>query len=149
MLPSRHVIISFSLGAMIYYLTRSIGAGLACLFSGVLVDVDHIIDFIINSGPKGFSFKEMYWTCIKLPHQKESSKIKKVYLVFHAWEIVFLLWLCYVFSHNIYVLSLAIGYTSHLLLDTGARAFHPLAYSLVYRLKRDFKPIKFFHARFL
>jgi len=147
-LPSRHVIISFSLGALIYLFTRSIAAGVICLISGILVDVDHFIDYIFNSGIKDFSLRDMYWTCIKLPHEKESSKIKKVFLIFHAWEIIILLWLAYIFSNNIYVLALAVGYTGHLFLDTAARAFHPIAYSLIYRLRHDFKPTKFLHRRF-
>lgn len=148
MLPSRHVIASFSLGALVYLFTRSLAAAALCLFSGVLVDIDHFLDYIINSGLKGFNLREMYWTCIKLPHQKEASKIKKVFLIFHAWEITILLWLAYFFSRNIYVMAMAIGYTGHLVLDTAARAFHPIAYSLFYRIKRNFKPIKFLHSRF-
>lgn len=148
MLPSRHVIASFSIGAVFYFFSRSIAASLFCIFSGVLVDLDHFLDYAINSGMKRFTFKEMYWACLNLPHLKEESEIKKVYLLLHAWEIVVILWIVYILTRNIYSLALAIGYTEHLILDTVARAFHPLAYSLIYRFRRGFKPIKFFHSRF-
>ena len=148
MLPSRHFIVSFSLGAIIYYFTKSIAAGVICLFAGVLVDLDHIIDYVINVGLKEFNFKEMYWDCIKLPHQKESSKIKHVFLFFHSWEMVVLLWLVYIFTRNIYMLAFSVGYTGHIFLDSAARALNPLAYSLIYRIKRNLKPMKFLHSRF-
>lgn len=147
MLPSRHVIVSLVLGGGIWAFTHSFIAGLLCFFSGTLIDIDHLIDYVINSGLKGFSVKEFYWTCLKLPHQKEQSKIKKVYLIFHAWEIAILLWAGCLLFKNIYLLAMALGYTAHVLMDNAVHhVFHPFFYFIIYRLRRDFRTSRLFRS---
>lgn len=147
MLPSRHIIVSLSLGAGMWAFSRSFFAGILCFLSGILVDVDHIIDYVANAGLKSLNLKDIYWTCANLPHQREESKLKKVFLIFHAWEIAILLWMGYLLSRNIYLLSIALGYTSHLSMDNAAHhTFHPLTYFITYRLRKGFKTIKLFKA---
>lgn len=149
MLPSRHIIVSLSLGAIISVFTKSTVAGLLCFFSGFLVDVDHVLDYVVNEGPKNFSLKNIYRTCRKLPFQKEKSRLKKVYLVFHSWEAVIIIFIGYLLFKNKYILAIAVGYTSHLFLDVWTRAFHPMAYFISYRYRKGFSPVKLFHARFI
>ena len=146
MLPSRHVIVSLVLGGGIWVFTQSFIAGLLCLFSGILIDVDHLIDYVINSGLKGFSVEEFYWTCLKLPQQKEQSKFKKVYLIFHAWEIAILLWAGCLLFKSIYFLAIALGYTAHILMDNAVHVFHPFSYFIIYRLRKDFRTSRLFRS---
>jgi hypothetical protein len=146
MLPSRHLIASLSLGALLWVFTHSILAGFLCLVSGVLVDVDHLIDYLINVGLRRFSLKDFYWTCVKLKHERQESRIQKTYLIFHSWELVILFGVGYLLFRNIYLLAIALGYTGHLILDATARALHPLSYFISYRLKKGFKAIDLFHS---
>lgn len=145
MLPSRHIIVSLSLGGGLWFYTQSLFAGLLCFLSGILVDVDHIVDYAINSGLKGINLKDIYWTCFRLPHQREESKLKKVYLIFHSWEAVVLFWIGFLLFRNIYLLAITLGYTSHLVMDTAVRAFHPLAYFVTYRLRKNFMTTRLFN----
>lgn len=119
--------------------TQSLFAGLLCFISGVLVDIDHLIDHVANNGLKGFNFKDIYWTGIILPTQREKSKIKKLYLIFHIGEVAILFWASFAFFRNIYLLSISLGYTGHLILDCLPGIMKPQAYFISYRIKNSFR----------
>ena len=142
MLPSRHIIISLPLGATVGLFTQSAPAGLLCFFSGILIDLDHIIDYVIHYGLKKVELKEIYQACRKLANRKEEGGVKKLYLFLHAGEIAILLWVGFVFFRNIYVLSIALGYTGHLILDAANNALKPWAYFLTLRIKNGFNTTK-------
>ena len=116
MLPSRHIIASLSLGAVVGSLTDSFLAGVLCFLAGVLIDIDHLFEYVIHFGLRGFNIREFYWTCRRLARPKQDGGVKKMYLIFHAGEIAILLWLAALVSKNIYILSIALGYTLHLIL---------------------------------
>ncbi len=139
MLPSRHIIVSLSLGGGVAVFTQSLFAGLLCLFSGVLIDADHIVDYLINCGLKDFNFKNIYRTSLEMFSQGEKDRVRKIYLIFHAAEIAILLWISVMFTKNIYLLSIALGYTVHLVLDSIARGLKPQAYFISFRMKNDFE----------
>ena len=139
MLPSRHIIVSLSLGGGVAVFTQSLFAGLLCLFSGVLIDADHIVDYLINWGLKDFNFRNIYRTFIEIFNQGEKGRIKKVYLIFHMAEIAILLWISVMFTKNIYLLSIALGYTVHLVMDSMTRWLRPQAYFISFRMKNGFE----------
>lgn len=139
MKPPKHVIASLSLGAIVWSFTQSQVAGLLCFLSGVLIDVDHLIDYTIHYGLKTFNFREIYQACERLARRKEEGGVKNIYLIFHAAEIAILLWLGFVFTHNIYLLSIALGYTGHLIMDTPNSEIKPSAYFLSLRMKKGFR----------
>jgi hypothetical protein len=58
MSPNQHVATSIGAGVLLGLLMRSWVAGLSCFLAGVLVDLDHLLDFWLNRGfslsPKKF-----------------------------------------------------------------------------------------------
>lgn len=142
MLPSRHVIVSVPLGIAVGLFTESLFAGILCFLSGLLVDLDHIIEYIIHFGLKPLSYKEFRLVCSKMPNQNEEGGVKKLYLLFHAAEIAILLWVGFMFSKNIYLLSMALGYTSHLVMDASVKVLKPGAFFISVRCKNDFDTTK-------
>ena len=141
MLPSRHIIVSLSLGGGLAFFTQSLSAGLLCFFSGVLIDVDHFFDYAVNCGLKGLTFKNTYQTCAAMPALKEKSRLKRIFIVFHMAEIAILLWIAFALSGNIYLMAIALGYTAHLILDSvgGIGILKPQTYFVTFRIKNGFK----------
>lgn len=142
MLPAKHIILSLPLGAVVGFFAQSVPAGLLCFFSGVLIDIDHLIEYVIHFGIKNLNLKKIYQTCAKMAKRKEEGGVKKLYLLLHAGEIAILLWAGFVLFRNIYLLSIALGYTGHLILDVAHNALKPWAYFLSLRIKNGFNTTK-------
>ena len=143
MLPSRHIIVSVPLGAAAGFFTESLSAGLLCFLSGILIDVDHIIEYIIHHRPKSFNFKEFYQACGKFAKREEEGGVKKLYLIFHAGEFAILLWMIFAFFRNIYLFSIALGYTGHIISDALVNTLKPSTYFITMRIKNNFDVMKF------
>ena len=140
MLPSRHIIVSLPLAIAVGSFTQSALAGLLCLFSGVLIDADHLIEYIIHYGLRRLNFKKIYWACVEMAKPEEEGGAKKLHLFFHALEICILLWIGYALSKNFYLLSIALGYTGHLIMDIigNSKKMKPLSYFITLRAINGF-----------
>ncbi len=147
MLPSRHIIVSLPLGAGLTLFTGSAVSGLLCLFGGVLIDIDHIIEYSIHYGFKNINFQQIYQACRNLITSVENGELEKIYLFFHAAELSILLWVSFALSKNIYLLAIALGYTGHLTLDVLANEIKPWAYFISLRAKKGFRGIEFIKLR--
>ncbi|MBN2097013.1 MAG: hypothetical protein JW714_00890 [Candidatus Omnitrophica bacterium] len=143
MLPSRHLLVSLPLGWAVWSVTQSLFAGIICLISGTLIDIDHLIEYFIHRGFKTLNLKSIYQSCGKLTRPETEGGIKKIFLFFHAAEISVLLWTSFVLTENIYLLAIALGYTVHLLMDIAANQVKPATYSLIWRIKKSFQTVYF------
>ena len=111
-------------------------------FSGVLIDADHLVEYIKHYGLKTLNFKAIYRTCKNMPNQIKTGGVKKLYLFLHAAELAILLWISFAFTANLYLLSIALGYTVHLIMDASANTLRPSAYFIASRIKNNFSAIK-------
>ena len=75
--------------------------------------------------------------------REEDGGVRKLYLFFHSVEIAILLWLGFVFTNHIYMLSVALGYTGHMFLDVTGNILKPGAYFITARIKNDFRTARF------
>ena len=73
MKPAQHIIASVSIGAMLWFFTKSIYAALLYFASGLFLDSDHIIEYIIHHGWEKISFKKVYRASIETGRQEGSS----------------------------------------------------------------------------
>lgn len=140
MLPSRHIMISVPLGIASGFTTHSALAGALCLLSGTMIDVDHVIEYILHYGWRILNPREIYRACSKLTKRKEEGGVETLHLFFHAGEIALLLWISYIASKNIYFFSIALGYTGHLIADmTGnSRTMKASSYFMTIRALKGF-----------
>ncbi|MFH1245460.1 MAG: hypothetical protein V1662_03160 [Candidatus Omnitrophota bacterium] len=145
MLPSRHIIVSVPLGALLIYFTQDIITGMVCFIFGVLIDVDHIIEYIIHRGfsKKVFSLPELYRSCERFIKPEEQGGVKRLYLIFHMMEAAVLLWALYIITRNLYIFSAALGYSGHLLLDALYNKLNPRIYFLTQRIRKGFLTVHF------
>jgi len=141
MKPSIHAITSFSIGVGFGFLTKSVYAGLLCFASGVLVDVDHVMEYVVHFGWRDFSISKVYDAC-------KNMLFKKLYLVFHSAELLLLIWTFAVYAKNIYLLAVALGYSSHLILDFIGNPLHPFSYFIVKRFMRKFETARLWKTGF-
>jgi hypothetical protein len=142
MRPSGHIIASFTAGAALWFFTKSIYAGLLCFASGVLVDIDHIAEYIIHHGWRGVTIKNMYRACENTGKHEGHLKFGRLYVVLHAVEIALLLWAITVYTGNIYLLAVTLGYSLHLILDYIGNSIYPFSYFILWRAIKGFRTDK-------
>ena len=115
-------------GSCLFYQWFSAFDAMMFLCGSVLIDLDHLIDYIVCFGP-GVSIKRFF--------RREFIRSDKVYIPFHSWELVALLFIFGVFLKGLSFL--AFGMLVHMVIDY---LYHhlktPLFYSLFYRFQRGF-----------
>ena len=131
MKPTAHVIVSFTLGAALWFFTKNLYAGVLCFASGVLVDFDHFIEYIVHFGWKKITFKKIYYAC-------DRRVFKRLYIIFHSIEIVILVWIAAICIKNIYLLAVALGYSSHLVMDSLGNPVRASFYFIFWRGVNNF-----------
>ncbi len=104
---------------------------------GVFTDLDHFPDYLVHSRFRIASLKEFFFLC-------HNTKLSKLYLVLHSYEIVPLLFLIFhLIGWNNFTIGITTGYILHLTVDqfTNMRDFacKPLFYFFTYRLSKGFK----------
>ena len=142
MLPSRHIVVSLPLAAGVGFFTQSVLAGFLCFASGVLIDIDHLIEYTIYHGFNPFGFRRFYRACREMLQPENRDGVKKIYLILHAGEIAISLWVLFLFNANIHLLALALGYTGHLIMDACANVLKPGSYFMFSRIRNGFSTIK-------
>lgn len=132
MKPSIHALVSISLGALFWYFSKSLYAGVLCAACGIFVDIDHIVEYLIHYGGKGFTVR-------KFLHAFHEMLFDKLYVFFHSIEIVIILWIVVSFTQNIYAFAAALGISTHLILDFAGNPLHFFSYFIARRIARGFK----------
>ena len=128
-----HTIISGVVGTGFWATTRSRMAVFISFFCGILIDVDHIFDYWIVKRRIPRSYHDLLNYCAK---EKEG----KLYLVFHSYEIIFLLWIGVVMHPFSFMWwAFAVGMTVHVLADNIGNPYRPFALFFIYRLHYGFE----------
>jgi hypothetical protein len=123
------------LAAALYAYSRSVPAAASCLVCGVLIDLDHVVDFYLFSGER-FSLTNFFsW-------YKESRWLKLT-LIFHSYELLGILCAVAYYLDSEVLRGIVWGAGLHLLLDQLAnpRTFRlsPWFYLLGYRIAMGFR----------
>lgn len=132
-----HAAISIPVSLGVYYFTHSFTYFLISFFVGILIDVDHVYDYIREE--KRFDLKHLF---IK----SYLGDFKKMYLFFHAYEYIPLAFLAgYLMNNFTLPLVFSISYIFHLLSDQFSNNTKPLGYFLIYRIIVKFEMKKIFY----
>ena len=131
-----HIIASAGISIGFQAAGHSWPATLGCFLSGVLIDTDHYLEYWVIRKKFPFRFKDLVDFCF-------DTTVTKLYLIFHAYEYLFILWsLIYFFDLGLIWVGLAIGLTIHLLLDQCFNPIRPLCYFLTFRIMNKFEKSK-------
>lgn len=128
-----HIICTVTISGFVYLTFHTAVSFFASLLAGILIDIDHLLDYYLQ---RGFSLrmKNIYiWFCDK--------KYKFVFIFFHSLELILLLWVAIsVFKLGMLWVAFAIGLTQHIIIDIFSnRELTSYAYLLSYRVIKGFK----------
>jgi hypothetical protein len=141
-----HVALSFLVFFAVWKLSRQTSSIkhlasiiLSSLIGGVLVDLDHLVEYFLAFG---LQFRPDYFL-----KGYQFLKLDKLYVPFHSWELVFLLFmLIFVLSRifhlgsriKLSVLSFTLALFFHILVDTATNHVTLQGYSFLYRARYNF-----------
>ncbi len=132
MRPQYHVASSAIVAGILYVLFKSWSMSFSCFLSGILIDLDHIYDFIKETGSP-IKFKELYGLAKK-------NNITHCTIVFHSWELVLLLFMVAWFTNwNPWIAGVLIGFGHHMIMDAFHNKVTILPYSFIWRWKNNFE----------
>jgi len=142
MKPSQHVVFSAGLALGVEAAMHSWPASLGCFLSGVLIDLDHHLDYCLVHKKFPFKYQDLVHFCW-------DAKVTKLYLFFHAYEYLFVLWLSILILHlgKIWT-GVAIGLTAHIVCDQFTNPVRPMFYFLTFRLQNQFTKVKIVSDRY-
>lgn len=141
MKPTHHVIISVGVTAFLAIWVKSWAALLACFLSGILIDLDHYLDYIMVK-------KRIPWRYQDLLNYLDKDLDGKFYFYFHSYEFLFLLWFAIVhFQLADFWVAIAVGLTTHMIADQIFNPFRPFSYFLFFRIRNNFERRRLFTQR--
>lgn len=131
--PLPHMVVSTFISGIYFFITKDFSAALCSFGAGILIDLDHLIDYVRH---RGFSLKgtlrEFYQTFTE-------NQLPTYILLFHSLELVILLWIGVAVSENKrWLLSIAIGMTQHIIFDQIFNTRFIFAYFIIYRWRKGF-----------
>jgi hypothetical protein len=135
MKASVHVSTSAMLAAALYAYSRSVPMAASCLASGVLIDLDHVVDFHLFSGER-FSIANFFSWC-------NECRWQRITLIFHSYELFGILCAVAYYLDSAVLRGMVWGAGLHLLLDQlgnpGTFRLSPWFYFLGYRIAMGFR----------
>ncbi|MBI5742068.1 MAG: hypothetical protein HZA16_15325 [Nitrospirae bacterium] len=127
-----HIAFSTAVSGVLYMISRSWGLATACFLSGIFIDLDHVIDFLLIYGWP-FSFKRFFNVFY------HEMGFKKIYLLFHAWEWLLLLFAAaWASGWDPWLTGLFAGCGHHMFLDYLHNGGYIRSYSIIWRWKNRF-----------
>jgi hypothetical protein len=142
--PYEHITASILVGGAVAVYFRSPASGVVSFLAGVLIDLDHMLDYFFAKGIK-LDVREFYDYCL-------NTKYKRLSLVMHSYELIVLFWLAIAFfSLGVMWKAAAIGFTQHLALDLirnfSCGVMDLKGYSFLYRMLHRFDSDKYIRRR--
>ena len=142
MSPTAHIIISAGAGAALAQWIHSPEAGFACFLGGVLIDLDHPIDYYIGRKKIPSTIAEI----MDFYHPRQKGKL---HILFHSYELFVMLWVAtYFLKLGGIWLGLLSGATLHLICDQIYNPLKPLGYFFTFRLVSGFEKRKLYRDDF-
>lgn len=141
MKPSYHIAGSCLLGLLFFAFIRDVKHTMVFIFSGILIDLDHIFDYCLSNKARTFNPVKFYRGFSKWCLDMEFDII---YLFLHSFEFLLLLWGVIWFAElGTFWVAVAAGFTQHLILDLlFNRVFQgEKFYFFFYRIMKSFAKV--------
>ncbi len=136
MKASYHVAVSAGVSLGFQAIFQSWPATLGCFLSGVLIDLDHYLEYYIFKKSFPYKYKHLLRFCYY-------GKDSKIYLIFHGYEYLMILWIVISFFHlSLLPIGIAVGLTVHIFFDQFTNPVKPLFYFLTFRIYHHFEKTK-------
>ncbi len=126
-----HAAFSATISLFLYMIFKSWYLSIACLLSGIFIDLDHLIDYFREQGWP-FRIKKFFQIC-------DEAQFNRIILFFHGWEWVLLFMaIAWKSGWDPLVTGVAIGFGHHILLDVIYNRAGIRTYSIIWRWSKDF-----------
>lgn len=125
-----HLIVTLSLACIFFAKGNSLMAVFCCFVGGILIDLDHLLDYFSWYGNK-FNIKDFLGS-------RYFAESGKLYLPFHSWELIIMLWVGAFATGLGWIYALSSSMTAHMVIDHAIHKKKPLYYSLVNRWIKGF-----------
>ncbi len=129
-----HFLVSFALTIAFSSQLGFITSFGICFSFGFFLDLDHLFDYglYLKNHQKHFNIKDFL-------SGKHFAKTHKIFVLLHSWELVIFLWIPYLYFGEIAFWAASLALFSHLVVDQVTNKVYLLSYSLLYRLRTNFK----------
>ena len=132
-----HGLVSLAAGGSLWLGLDSLAAGAACFLSGLLLDLDHLVDYLLHR-PRKNTFLDLVDVC-------ENCRLERVVLPLHSWELLPLAAaLALVPGQGALAAGLLAGLATHLGADQLVNPVTGRAYFLIHRWRNGFRRAAFF-----
>ncbi len=132
-----HIAASIIISGLLHAIFKSWTITTASFVSGVFIDLDHIIDYVITYGRR-FDAKHFF-------HYFNNSQCKKSIFIFHGWEWLFIFAVIAKLTEwNPLPIGILIGCAQHLVLDQLFNKTSALTYFFFWRWKHKFDHVLLF-----
>jgi hypothetical protein len=131
--PQAHVAVSAGLGAIFWAKSRDWRTMALSLAFGVLVDLDHVFDYL-------YSERRLTWDTRTFMRTRYWRRSGRIFVLFHAFEylpMVFFMWQA--FKGRKWAVAATSAMSSHVLADHFVNELRPLGYFISYRILHRFK----------
>lgn len=132
-----HAALTLPLAAACYGMTKFWGCALGIVIGGILIDLDHWIEFWHDRG--------LPWDLREFFHFGNSGVSSRLFILFHSFEWIPLLYAGFLLSGEWIFMGVVIGLSVHLVLDYinlrqrfGYRRFCICIFSSLFRLFHRF-----------
>ena len=128
-----HLIIALIISFFLYRKTKDLRLVFLCVFVSFAIDLDHLFDFWL-----GYGFSLDLVKFFEIDYFRINQG---VFVPFHSWELVGLIFLLskFVKKYKWVLFTIALAMFAHILWDTISYKIIPIDYFLVFRASRGFK----------
>ena len=127
-----HAAFSLICAGILYAATRSFGLSAGFFIGGVLIDLDHLIDYVFSCRFR-VGLLSFYERC-------ENRDLSHAVLILHGWEYVAALLIVLVACDwNIWIAGTWLGFTAHMICDQVTNKPYPLSYFIIWRMVHGFR----------
>lgn len=128
-----HIVTTLTISSIIYFIYNSFSVFIACLVGGILIDIDHLLDYYLHRGAD-LRLKNFFNWCYK-------NEWQTLILFFHSVELIFIFWLIIsIYDLGLFWIGLAVGISQHIVLDIvfNSEMINVFSYFFLYRLVKGF-----------
>lgn len=127
-----HIVVSTMVSGIFYGIFKSWELTIASFISGVFIDLDHLVDYLIENG--------IHFNVNDFLNFIYEEKNKKIIFLFHGWEwSIVLITVDWITNWNPWITGVLIGYGHHIFLDALFNTNWPLlGYSFLWRWEKKF-----------
>jgi hypothetical protein len=126
-----HITTSIIISALIFAISKSWIIFTSSLISGVFIDIDHVIDYLLEFR-KRFRVNEFF-------DAYYNDRTLFTMIIFHSWELLIPLnFYAFLISGNPWIIGIAIGFTQHVALDQIFNHPNGWVYFFFWRVKKGF-----------